>query len=341
MNMNFFSNGDNNFYWFMGVVEDRNDPMKLGRCRVRILGYHTDDIELLPTEDLPWAVPILPVYSASTSGIGRSPTGVVEGTWVFGFFLDGNEGQQPAMLGTLIAEPKKKAKCPGSSEESSGRSPSSDGSDGSSESPEDGGGGSDQRNDIQNARDVSPNQEFWTLVAICSREASAPAENWTDVAQSILNRALSGRYSGKTVTSNITKDGQYEPCWKFPRKGTANKTNPDWRKIKDLRSAMRATGNTEAFLLEVARALKNTTLQNNSRSFIGPRTDFLGYDQPMLKAAENKRYPIRCRDPKGESSNPSVRKTARKNKFGFSYNYKGDAGVANIPDWIRNADIGN
>ena len=31
------------FWWWLGVVEDRLDPLKLGRCRVRILGYHIDN----------------------------------------------------------------------------------------------------------------------------------------------------------------------------------------------------------------------------------------------------------------------------------------------------------
>ena len=31
------------FVWWQGVVEDRDDPLKLGRCRVRIVGYHTDE----------------------------------------------------------------------------------------------------------------------------------------------------------------------------------------------------------------------------------------------------------------------------------------------------------
>ena len=39
--------GRDGFIWFAGVVEDRNDPLKLGRCRVRCLGYHTEDKECI------------------------------------------------------------------------------------------------------------------------------------------------------------------------------------------------------------------------------------------------------------------------------------------------------
>ena len=41
--------GKNNFIWFNGVVEDRNDPQKLGRLRVRCVGIHTDNKDDLPT----------------------------------------------------------------------------------------------------------------------------------------------------------------------------------------------------------------------------------------------------------------------------------------------------
>lgn len=92
------------FNWWIGVVEDRSDPEKLGRCKVRIFGYHTDSKELLPTKDLPWAVPIQPITSAATSGIGSSPLGPVTGTWVVGFFLDGEDMQQPAMFGTIATK---------------------------------------------------------------------------------------------------------------------------------------------------------------------------------------------------------------------------------------------
>ena len=96
---------DNSLVWWTGVVEDRDDPEKLGRCRVRIFGYHTPDTNLLPTSDLPWAIPLQSITSAATSGIGHTPVGIVPGTWVMGWFLDGDEAQRPLILGTLAGKP--------------------------------------------------------------------------------------------------------------------------------------------------------------------------------------------------------------------------------------------
>ena len=98
--------GKDGFQWFVGVVEDRNDPKTLGRVRVRCLGYHTEDLVKLPTADLPWAHPMNPITSATVSGIGQTPLGAVEGTWVVGFFTDGNRAQQPVIIGTLPGVPK-------------------------------------------------------------------------------------------------------------------------------------------------------------------------------------------------------------------------------------------
>ena len=93
--------GKDGFIWWQGVVEDRHDPLYLGRCRVRIIGWHTDDKEDMPTESLPWAYPIQPITSAAQTGVGLSPTGPVEGTFVVGFFRDGEDAQEPVFFGTL------------------------------------------------------------------------------------------------------------------------------------------------------------------------------------------------------------------------------------------------
>ena len=97
--------GKAGFQWFVGVVEDRKDPQTLGRLRVRCLGYHTEGLDKLPTADLPWAHVMNPITSATVSGLGQSPLGAVEGTWVVGFFQDGGDAQQPIIIGTLPGVP--------------------------------------------------------------------------------------------------------------------------------------------------------------------------------------------------------------------------------------------
>ena len=88
------------FVWWQGVIENRSDPDKLGRYKVRIFGYHARDKAVLPTGDLPWAIPMQPVTSAAISGVGTSPTGLVEGSTVIGFFADGNDAQIPIIMGS-------------------------------------------------------------------------------------------------------------------------------------------------------------------------------------------------------------------------------------------------
>ena len=97
--------GKDGFQWFIGVVEDREDPKKLGRLKVRCLGYHTEDLGKLPTSDLPWAHVMNPITSATVSGVGQSPLGCVEGSWVVGFFTDGKNAQMPCIIGTLPGVP--------------------------------------------------------------------------------------------------------------------------------------------------------------------------------------------------------------------------------------------
>jgi hypothetical protein len=85
--------GLDGFIWAVGVVEDRIDPLLLGRCKVRYFGWHTEDKKEIPTEDLPWSHPLLPLDS------GRHVVGPKEGDWVMGFFRDGIVAQEPVMIG--------------------------------------------------------------------------------------------------------------------------------------------------------------------------------------------------------------------------------------------------
>lgn len=96
------------FIWWYGVVEDRSDPLQLGRVRVRCYGWHTDNKSELPTEDLPWAQPIQPITSSASNEVGRSPTGIQIGSWVVGFFADGKEAQKPVIMGTIAGIPDAK-----------------------------------------------------------------------------------------------------------------------------------------------------------------------------------------------------------------------------------------
>lgn len=87
--------GKNGFIWWVGIVEDRDDPLKVGRVRTRIIGWHTDNKAELPTDKLPWAQILLPTNGAALIA------GPKEGEWVMGYFLDGAEGQQPVVIGVF------------------------------------------------------------------------------------------------------------------------------------------------------------------------------------------------------------------------------------------------
>lgn len=84
-----------NFVWWIGEIENRVDPLGIGRCQIRIFGYHTEDKTILPTVDLPWAHPVFPLNASKTFS---SP---MVGEWVLGFFADGSSGQFPIMLGVI------------------------------------------------------------------------------------------------------------------------------------------------------------------------------------------------------------------------------------------------
>ena len=100
--------GRDGFHWWIGEVEDHMDPAQLGRVRVRIIGWYTgnrtkDDgsdsyLQTLPTEMLPWATVLLPTDKPQTKN-GGTTTELQPGAEVLGFFLDGEDAQQPVIMG--------------------------------------------------------------------------------------------------------------------------------------------------------------------------------------------------------------------------------------------------
>lgn len=92
--------GHDNFVWWLGVVEDNNDPLYLGRCRVRIFGTHSPNLDLVPTDTLPWATPLVPTTVPSSSAVP------LRGEYVAGFFMDGLSSQFPVMLGVMPGIPQ-------------------------------------------------------------------------------------------------------------------------------------------------------------------------------------------------------------------------------------------
>lgn len=98
--------GKNGYVWFIGVVEGKGDPAKVGRMKVRIIGWHDENTNLLPTEDLPWAQISLPVNGSRNISLPK------EGDWVHGFFLDGHAGQQPLIIGVIPGIISKTPKVP-------------------------------------------------------------------------------------------------------------------------------------------------------------------------------------------------------------------------------------
>ena len=109
--------GRDGFQWWIGQLppeefwreniagvqsEDNGTQKGFGeRYRVRILGYHTANADDIPDEELPWAYVMYPV-TAGGGGRGSSQSAnLTQGTFVFGFFLDGEDAQLPIIMGVL------------------------------------------------------------------------------------------------------------------------------------------------------------------------------------------------------------------------------------------------
>lgn len=84
----------------VGVVENVNDPYQQGGVQVRVVGIHTDSLADLPTASLPWAYPLGSIYSASISGVGATPLGLMPGSKILLLPCDASM-QQFVIMGSL------------------------------------------------------------------------------------------------------------------------------------------------------------------------------------------------------------------------------------------------
>jgi hypothetical protein len=96
----------NGFY--RGVVEDNADPLKMGRVRIRVFGIHTHKkiktkTEGIPTDELPWAEPVLPMVEGGVTGFGMWSV-PVQGSHVMVFYEQGDL-MMPRYFGTLPGFP--------------------------------------------------------------------------------------------------------------------------------------------------------------------------------------------------------------------------------------------
>jgi hypothetical protein len=94
--------GKGGFIWWVGFVEDRMDPLKLGRLKIRCVGWDADNKMQLSTDALPWAQVAFPVNNVN-------PYVPKEGDMVLGFFADGESAQQRIVFGQFPSIPLKEA----------------------------------------------------------------------------------------------------------------------------------------------------------------------------------------------------------------------------------------
>jgi hypothetical protein len=85
--------GIRNPLFFVGVIEDNDDPTLLGRVKVRAFSIHGTNKEI-STEDLPWAMVSHGNYDPN------NPLPSLN-AFVWGMFLDGRDAQHPVVLGLL------------------------------------------------------------------------------------------------------------------------------------------------------------------------------------------------------------------------------------------------
>lgn len=96
--------GHDGFVWWVGIVENRIDPLNLGRCQVRIKGLHSEKSTEISSESLPWAQPLFPINQSFST-----PATLKEGDMVVGFFFDGDAAQYPIIMGMFHGIPETEA----------------------------------------------------------------------------------------------------------------------------------------------------------------------------------------------------------------------------------------
>jgi len=106
--------GKDGFRWWIGQVapEDAQGDQinQIGntwgsRVKVRIYGYHPPNETELSNEDLPWAQVLLSPQGGSGKANRARSLRISPGDTVMGFFLDGEDAQQPVILGLFASTP--------------------------------------------------------------------------------------------------------------------------------------------------------------------------------------------------------------------------------------------
>jgi len=102
--------GKDGFNWWIGQIAHSKYWKKAAdyfngdwnyRCKVRIIGYHPFSGSVLSDNDLPWAqVMIDPAFGSGQGGTGKT-LDLKGGETCFGFFMDGDDAQQPVVIGLL------------------------------------------------------------------------------------------------------------------------------------------------------------------------------------------------------------------------------------------------
>ena len=106
--------GKDGFRWWIGHIppatswnlQRKRKPDAWGnRVKVRIMGYHPQNTVELKDEDLPWATVLLPTTAGSGKGGTSIPIRIQPSDVVIGFFLDGDDAQQPVIFGVVGNSP--------------------------------------------------------------------------------------------------------------------------------------------------------------------------------------------------------------------------------------------